>query len=256
VFFSLVFSCVILFLYYYFGLFFCLVVFVCFLYYSCSFFVGFVMNVSAEVRASGLGFWKVLLIVVVATVVATLLVVWVVKSYIFPSEFKPVSLSVKEERVLDDKLGRLGVGSGSRALKPERYSESGASRDVRFSEKELNSLIARNSDLASRLAIDLSKDLASAKLLFPLDPDFPFFGGKTLRISAGLELRYSNDRPVVVLKGVSVWGVPVPSAWLGDLKNVDLVHEFGSDEGFWDSFARGVELVEVEDGALRIRLRE
>ena len=35
-------------------------------------------------------------------------------------------------------------------------------------------------------------------------------------------MRYANGRPVMVLKGVSVWGVPLPNAWLGNLKNIDL----------------------------------
>jgi len=33
--------------------------------------------------------------------------------------------------------------------------------------------LATNTDLAHKLAIDLSKNLASAKLLVPLDPDMP-----------------------------------------------------------------------------------
>ena len=81
-------------------------------------------------------------------------------------------------------------------------------------------------------------------------------GGKTLRLNAGVQLSFANDRPVVVLKGVSVMGVPIPNAWLGNLKNVDLVREFGTDEGFWKAFAAGVELIEVADGRLRIRLKE
>ena len=93
-------------------------------------------------------------------------------------------------------------------------------------------------------------------MLLPLDEDFPFFGGKTLKASAGLELAYEHDRPIVVLKGVSVWGVPLPNAWLGGIKNVDLVKEFGADEGFWKSFADGVENIEVVDGGLVIKLKE
>jgi hypothetical protein len=45
-------------------------------------------------------------------------------------------------------------------------------------------------------------------------------------------------------------------AWLGNLKNIDLVQEFGSDKGFWQAFADGVEEIEVEEGELRIKLKE
>ena len=51
-------------------------------------------------------------------------------------------------------------------------------------------------------------------------------------------------------------GIPVPSAWLGGLKNRDLVTEFGGDPGFWRSVAAGIEDVRVTDGELVVDLRE
>ena len=117
-------------------------------------------------------------------------------------------------------------------------------------------MLARNTDLAAKLAIDLSEDLASARLRLPLDEDLPFFGGKILKVSAGLEMSYRGQRPVVVLRGVSLWGVPIPNAWLGNMKNVDLVQEFGDHEGFWKSFADGIDEIKISDGQVRVRLKE
>jgi len=77
-----------------------------------------------------------------------------------------------------------------------------------------------------------------------------------LKVNAGAELSYANGRPIVILKGVKVWGIPIPNAWLGNLKNVDLVTEFGGNEGFWKSFADGVENISVAEGQLKIRLKE
>jgi hypothetical protein len=71
-----------------------------------------------------------------------------------------------------------------------------------------------------------------------------------------MEMRFAAGRPVVILKGVSIWGVPLPNAWLGNMKNIDLVQEFGNDRGFWQAFADGVEVIDVKDGELRIRLKE
>lgn len=90
----------------------------------------------------------------------------------------------------------------------------------------------------------------------PLEEDFPVMGGKTLRINAGVELAFQNGKPIVKLKGVSLMGVPVPNAWLGNLKNVDLVQEFGADPGFWKSFADGVENISVVEGELKVKLKE
>ena len=217
--------------------------------------------------------WPQVLLIVLATIVITIGgTCWFLKTYVFAREFKPVELSVKEEQVLEEKLRALGYdvdvkrpepGRDQAAdiddggfLKPERYSEQGARREVSFNERELNALLANNTDLAKKLAIDLSDELVSAKLLVPLEEDFPVLGGKTLRFNAGVEMAYASGRPVIVLKGVSVMGVPVPNAWLGNLKNIDLVGEFGADEGFWKSFSDGVDNIQVEDGRIKIKLKE
>ena len=211
-------------------------------------------------RSSGLRTALIVLVTVLVTVAATLLVV---KIYLFPSEFRPVHLNAREERVLDDKLERLdalGADPGRRddtgALVPERYSEAGADRTITLSERELNALLARNTDLARKLAIDLSDNLVSAKLLVPVDEDFPIMGGKILKVRAGLELAYRNNKPIVILKGISLMGVPIPNSWLGGLKNIDLVAEYGADAGFWKSFADGVSNISVSEGKLQIELKE
>lgn len=213
---------------------------------------------------------QVALIVLAAIFLTAGVCFWIFRSYINPSEFTPVTLSSQEQSTLDSKLQTLGLNprdllpdaqrsdklDSEGRLVPEKYEEDPAKRDVRMSEKELNAVIASSPDLARRFAIDLSDDLASAKMLIPVDPDFPVMGGKILRVNAGLELAYREDQPVVKLRGVSIMGVPVPNAWLGDLKNVDLVEQFGSDPGFWNSFSAGVKLIEIEDGQLHIKLKE
>ena len=203
---------------------------------------------------------QVLAIVLVTILVTALLVFWAIRATLYPSDFEPVSLRADEQQVLDAKLRRLGFAGGDRRgeklLTPEPYTESGADRRIRLSERELNGLIANNTDLASRVTIDLADDLASAKLLIPMNPDFPVLGGKVIRVHAGLEVAYTGGRPVVVLRGISVMGVPIPNAWLGNLKNVDLVARFGTGDGFWKAFADGVEQIKVEDGQLTVQLRE
>ena len=69
-------------------------------------------------------------------------------------------------------------------------------------------------------------------------------------------MAYQNDKPVIVLKGISIMGIPMPNAWLGGLKNIDLVSEFDVDPGFWKSFSEGVEDIKVTDGQINIRLKE
>ena len=215
--------------------------------------------------------WQVSTFILLA-VLLTIFTVWILNTILIPSEFRPVTLNTKEQLVLDEKLQRFErfqtqadrrasrsrpfTNNADGALTPEPYTEEGASREIRLSEKELNALLAKNTDLATRLAIDLSENLASAKLLVHLDEEFPLLGGNTVKLSAGAELAYATGNPVVKLRGVSVWGVPIPNAWLGGIKNVDLIQEFGQEPGFWQAFADGVETVEVKQGHLLIRLKE
>lgn len=205
-----------------------------------------------------LGILGVILLTAVATAVAT---IWVINSQIFGSRFEPVVLDDSEQSALASKLQTVGLGelveSGSEdEFTPQPYREDVSQRTIALTERELNALVAHNTEAAERLAIDLADDLISARLRLPLDPDFPFLGGKVLKASAGLSVSYANNAPRVVLRGVSVWGVPVPNAWLGNVKNVDLVGEFAGRDGFWTQFAAGVEHIEVIDGSLSIMLRE
>ncbi|MBT8148474.1 MAG: arginine N-succinyltransferase [Pseudomonadales bacterium] len=207
--------------------------------------------------------WAVVFITVALTVLAMLLVY---RYWFAPKPFDTVELSEREQQQLDAKLDRLmpgrvqgNAGTGAvdgAALEPQAYSEEGVSREVVFNEREVNALLARNTNLSDKLAVDLADDLVSARLLVPLDPEFPFMGGKTVRVHAGMSLSYSDGRPIAVLRGVSIMGVPVPNAWLGGLKNIDLVSEFGGGDGFWKNFADGIDQLRVENGKLSVTLAE
>ncbi|OOZ44384.1 arginine N-succinyltransferase [Solemya velum gill symbiont] len=210
--------------------------------------------------------------IVLATILVTVAVTfWIVRTYIYAKDFTPVELSEKEHQTLNIKLKSLGYNPGPSTsgnsgqaaqetdeqwLRAERYSEESGKREVSFSERELNAMLANNRDLAKKLAIDMGDDLVSARLLVPLDQDFPILGGKTLRVSAGVEMAFRDAKPVVILKGVSIMGVPIPNAWLGGLKNIDLISEFGDANGFWKSFADGVENIQVEEGYLKVKLKQ
>ena len=232
----------------------------------------------------GVSLKQVFCIVTGAMLLTILLTIFAIKTWLFPSPFTPVELNQKEEQQLEQKLSQFDTIAASPrpqnqnqapantrtrsftpqagdyneqgALKPERYSEEGTNREVTFTERELNGLLANNTDLAEKLAVDLAADLVSLRLLLPVDPDFPIMGGKTLRVRAGAELAYRDSKPVVVLKGVSVMGVPIPNAWLGGLKNIDLMQEFGGEPGFWQSLGEGVESIQVQEGELYVKLKE
>ncbi|PVV10767.1 MAG: hypothetical protein B6D77_07715, partial [gamma proteobacterium symbiont of Ctena orbiculata] len=89
--------------------------------------------------------------IVMATILVTAAITyWVVRTYIYAKDFTPVELNHAEQQVLNGKLKQLGYepspASESNAkpqqketdeewLKPQRYNEKGARREVFFSER-------------------------------------------------------------------------------------------------------------------------
>ena len=175
-------------------------------------------NVALKIAKKRFGFLQVFGLILIAVIITAGITILVFKTYFFPSEFKPVTLNPHEEQVLTGKLQNLdsmGIAVNSHRndipkkssksdrfdpnaiLEPKPYSEKGIKREINFTERELNALLAKNTDLAKKLAIDLSDDLISAKLLLPVDEDFPILGGKILRVRTGVVFTYDKGKPVI-----------------------------------------------------------
>jgi len=204
--------------------------------------------------------WKIFGITII-TIAIIIGGIWLVREYLFPQTFTPVVLSDGETQRLNQKLNVLSLPNikdkqvTQTQLKPEPYSEVNANREIFFSEREVNAMIAHNTDMANNLVFDLSDNLASAKLLIRTDSDLPLFGDKIVRVNMGLELAFAQGKPIVKLRGISAWGVPLPNSWLGGIKNIDLVQEFGDNNGFWQGFAEGIDYINVSEGKLVVKLK-
>ena len=62
-----------------------------------------------------------------------------------------------------------------------------------------------------------------------MDEDIFILAGKTLRLKMGIGLGYKEEQLFVFLKGVSLGGIPIPNAWLGNVKDKNLMEEFGGE---------------------------
>mgnify|MGYP000107879870 CR=1 FL=1 len=110
-----------------------------------------------------LGGLQIFLIVLATMVVTVGVTWWVLRTYIFPAEFRPVELSAKEEQVLNAKLERLdtlqtrrtrGTASRSRMCIPTAPTSSWSARRIRGPRSRPSSWRPRWKDLDRIYRID------------------------------------------------------------------------------------------------------
>jgi hypothetical protein len=222
-------------------------------------------SITDQKQSRGIGRTIALGLLILAGIMLVLVGAWAVRLWFFPPRVQPVVLDAKEQTQLESKLRILSgasiapeasAQSDHSTLQPEQYVERGEDRVIYFTQRELNAMIARNPDLAERVALHLSDDLLSASVLITMPQDLPVLAGRTVKLATGLRLRHEHGRPVVIVEGVSVMGVPLPTAWLGGIKGLDLIALYGGDGGFWKAFSEGVRDLRIEQGRLRVELAE
>lgn len=220
------------------------------------------MNAPVQIKKPrGIGCLHVLLILIVLLLGAILASMWWLKRNIHAAEFTPVELTPSAQLVLDEKLNAVDpttsvFGGSSPHSLPGVYQEDHGKRRLVFTQEELNAVLAKDPDFARLVKFRLSDQLVSIQFLTPVDPSIPMIGGKTLRFDMGITLGFASNKPVVNVKGISLGGIPLPGAWWGDVKGINLADNFGAEGGFWDLFSRGVENLEVKEGKLILHLKE
>ena len=122
-----------------------------------------------------------------------------------------------------------------------------------LSEREINGLINAHTTLGEDLKIELAKGALHARVRTTLDEDFPVLGGKTVKARARFLVEADELNPSVILDDLTVYGVSVPNAWLGELKGQNLLASLTGGVGD-NAFSRGIEEVRIENGLIEIQL--
>ncbi len=194
--------------------------------------------------------------------------------YFHASAFSPVELSSKEQLILNDKIELAGgdaVFVGAEALEPNdkpivirdskelQAQREEDRRTIIFTEKEINAVLHHNTDLADKLYIDLKRDVIVAKVVYPVKEDVAIVGGKTLRANITMRIFLDENRQLqLTLDDLTVGGIPLPNAWLFDLKDKNLIELDGEPEGtgLLKRIADGIADFKIENGQIKIRLNE
>ncbi|MDB6074320.1 MAG: hypothetical protein JWO89_1960 [Verrucomicrobiaceae bacterium] len=201
--------------------------------------------------------WKKKLLVTTGIVLGTAGIAaastaWWVKHNIYASQFQPVALNQAEQEGLDNKLKVLGQNSTALPVDPEV-----AKRTMTISEKEINAFFAQQG-LGEQVKVELTEGAAAAVIVMPVDRDAPLIGGTTLRIRVAFGAKMDKDKHLALsLSDVHVGGVPLPNAWLGNLKGLNLLSDspMQSDPAV-KGFLEGIRDFKIQRGSMQIVLNE
>ena len=177
---------------------------------------------------------------------------WWVKHNIYASALNPVALSQSEQSTLDSKLKTLGQNGAATQVNPEI-----AKRTMVISDKEINAFLAQQG-LGEQVKVELADGGAAATILVPMDKDVPFVGGTTLRIKMGFAARMDEAKHFAFsISDVTVGGVPLPNAWLGNIKGLNLLSDspLQSDPAV-KGFLAGIRDFKIEHGSMQVVLNE
>jgi hypothetical protein len=181
--------------------------------------------------------------------------VWWVKHNIYASPLHPVQLSQTEKTDLDAKLAKLELSE--EVVPPEAPAKTdGDPRTISISSKEINAFLA-NQGIGEQVKLEVTRNRIAANFLLPIDKDAPLFAGTTLRIRLALNaLMNENGKLVVKVDDVSLGGIPLPNAWLGDIKGLDLITSNIGEDPALERFAAGIKEFRLENGQVHIVLNE
>ncbi|QQL45777.1 hypothetical protein [Sulfuriroseicoccus oceanibius] len=165
---------------------------------------------------------------------------------------KPVELSAKESEVVEEKLTNL--------QEPESRYEEG-SKNMVFTEREINGLINEHTELGDTLRIELDPDAVNAYLAVPIPEDSAILPGKQFKARARIEVELEDldnglTRPRLEIADVTVYGISLPNAWLGGIKGKDLGRELFGGGRDSQLVIQGVEELRIERERIEIILAE
>lgn len=210
-------------------------------------------------------FWKRPAFVIFAVILGTAGIAvagtaWWVKHNFYASALNPVTLTAPEQTVLDGKLAAVRAAAEKTPAQIEAERQAAAElekRTLSLSEREINAFLAQQG-LGEQLKVHLGDGAGSAEAIVPIEPDAPVLGGKTLRIKCSFKAAMNADKKLAFsISDISVSGVPLPNAWLGNIKGLNLLEntDINADPAV-QAFAAGIRDFSISDGTLRVVLNE
>jgi hypothetical protein len=165
------------------------------------------------------------------------------------SAFRAVSLTQPEAKVLDQKVEVLKGNTTPQAPATD------PAKTLVLSEREINGFL-KEQGIGEHFKVRIKNDNITLTAVLPVDKDAPVMAGKNIRVSAVLATKLGADHHLAMsLSDLTVGGISLPNAWLGNIKGLDLLAENMDDEVL-NGFAAGIKDFSVQDGEVRLVLND
>lgn len=196
--------------------------------------------------------------------------IWWVKHNFDAKPMKPVVLSEKEQRDFDSKLAVFGdppmapvtiqvppAPGQPPASAPIPQVEPGAeNRTIIITEREVNAYFAKQK-LGENVQVSFAEGKIVAGIIVDVPQDFPLMAGQKVRLRLTFGTGLTPDHKLsFVFDDVSVGGISMPNAWLGDLKGVDLVAKNLESDPALQRFLAGIQSLEIHSGSAKVVLNK
>ena len=198
-----------------------------------------------------------LLLLLIATTVA--ITFWWIQRPI-----RPVVLSAQENATLETKVKELEsrtIPIGPDSTPPFHSAPAAAgtpippadrpyipgSTTIKLTEREINGLLNKNTDLGNKVRLEFAKDAVNAYMAIPIPEDFPIGAGTTFRMRGRFRISIGGEgRPYAVLEDITIFGLSLPKEWLGGIKGENLLGDALGD----GPIIQGIKSLKVEPGAI------
>ena len=186
---------------------------------------------------------------------------WYVHRQFNAKPIEPTVLAKPEQVELERKIELVEHAAPAEGAEPNPVrlpadTAVAGNREIVLTEREINGMLNHNADVGKHMKIFLEKDRIRADVNFESPKDAPFIGGKTIRLAAALDVKIDGENVLISLTSLKVGGIPVPNAWIHDMRDKNMAEQlFGGPEGV-KRFARGIESFRIESGVMAIKLRE
>jgi hypothetical protein len=135
--------------------------------------------------------------------------------------------------------------------------EPGAeNRTIIITEREVNAYLAKQ-NLGEHVQLSFSEGKIAAGLIIIAPPDFPLFAGQKVRVRLTFGSGLTPEHKLsFALDDISVGGISMPNAWLGDIKGEDLVAKNLESDPALQRFLAGIQTFEIHNGNLKVVLNQ